>query len=145
MFLKRPPGPINPGTNRRHSFIGHAQEAPCKWCDLSIFSCLAVSCAHHKFSGQHSNWNAVLMASSNGNIFRVSGHRWIPRTKATDAGFCYFFDLPLNRQLGEQCRRWWFETLPCSLWRHCNVWWNLRYWLHPKLSFFTSFCEASKK
>ena len=35
--------------------------------------------------------------------------------------FDVFFDLCLNRQLSKQWRRWWFETLPRSLWRHCNV------------------------
>ena len=44
------------------------------------------------------------MTSSNGNIFRVTGHlcdeftghRWIPLTKASDADFDVFFDLRLE-------------------------------------------------
>ena len=32
-----------------------------------------------------------------------------------------FFDLLLNKRLGKQSRRWWFETPSGSLWRHCNV------------------------
>ena len=32
-----------------------------------------------------------------------------------------FFDMCLNRQSSKQWRRWWFETLPRSSWRHCNV------------------------
>ena len=32
-----------------------------------------------------------------------------------------FFDLRLNWQLSTQWRRWWFEKLPRSLWRHCNA------------------------
>ena len=48
------------------------------------------------------------MTSSNGNIFRVTGHlcgelpapRWILRTKASDAElWCFFFDLRLNQRL----------------------------------------------
>ena len=35
--------------------------------------------------------------------------------------FDVFFDLGLNKPLSKQSRRWWFETLSCSLWRHCNV------------------------
>ena len=43
----------------------------------------------------------IMMTSSNGNIFRVTGHlcgefagpRWIPRTKASDI----FFDLRPNK------------------------------------------------
>ena len=69
-----------------------------------------------------------MMTSSNGNIFRVTGHlcgeftgpRWIPNTKASDAEFDVFFDLRLNKQLSKQCWGWWFETLSCPLRRHCN-------------------------
>ena len=71
----------------------------------------------------------IMMTSSNGNIFRVTGHlcreftgpRWIPRTKASDAGLWFFFDLPLNKRLSKQSWGWWFETLSCPLWRHCNI------------------------
>ena len=46
----------------------------------------------------------TMMTSSNGNIFRVTGHlcgeftgpRWIPNTKASDAELWCFFDLRLN-------------------------------------------------
>ena len=72
-----------------------------------------------------------MMTSSNGNIFRVSSgllcgeftsHRWISRTKATDAELWCYFHMHLNRQLSKQCKRWWFEMLPHSLPRHCNEW-----------------------
>ena len=70
----------------------------------------------------------TMMTSSSGNIFRVSGplcgestgHRWIPRTKASDVELWYLFYLRLNKRLSKQLWRWWFETLSCSLWRHCN-------------------------
>ena len=65
-----------------------------------------------------------MMASSNGEIFRVTGHftgqRWIPRTKASDADICVFFDLRLNKQWSKQSWGWWFETPSRSLWRHRN-------------------------
>ena len=32
-----------------------------------------------------------------------------------------FFDLRLNKWLSKQSWGWWFETLSCPLWRHCNV------------------------
>ena len=68
------------------------------------------------------------MTSSNGNIFRVTGPlcgeftgaRWIPRTKASDAELCVFFDLRLNKRLSKQSWGWWFETQSGSLWRHCK-------------------------
>ena len=76
-----------------------------------------------------------MMTSSNGNIFRVTGHlcgeftgpRWTPRTKASDAELWCF----LWSALSKQSRRWWFETLPRPLWRHSNGWmqknwvWNI--------------------
>ena len=70
------------------------------------------------------------MTSSNGNIFRVTGtlcgeftgHRWIHRTKTSDAElWCVFFDHRLNKRLSKQSRGWWFETPSGSLWRHYNV------------------------
>ena len=52
----------------------------------------------------------TMMTSSNGNIFRVTGplcgeftgDRWIPRTKASDAGLDVFFDLRMNKRLSKQ-------------------------------------------
>ena len=31
------------------------------------------------------------------------------------------FDLRLIRRLSKHSQGWWFETLLCPLWRHCNV------------------------
>ena len=71
-----------------------------------------------------------MMTSSNGNIFRVTGHlcgeftgdRWIPRTKPVTRSFDIFFDLRLNKRLSKQSWGWWFETLSRLLWSHCNAW-----------------------
>ena len=54
------------------------------------------------------------MTSSNGNIFRVTGHlgreftghRWILRTKASDTEVDVFFDLHLNEVLSKQSWGW---------------------------------------
>ena len=70
----------------------------------------------------------IMMTSSNGNIFRVTGHlcgeftgtRWIPLTKASDAEL-FFFDLWLYKRLSKQSTRRLYETPSRSLWRHCNV------------------------
>ena len=69
---------------------------------------------------------SIMMTSSNGNIFRVTGHLcgeftgppWIPRTKARDAELWCF--LRLNKRFRKQSWGWWFETPLRSLWRHCN-------------------------
>ena len=70
-----------------------------------------------------------MMTSSNGNSFRVTGHlcgeftgpRWIPRTKASDAGLWCFFDLRPDKRLSKQSWGWWLETPSHSLWRHRNA------------------------
>ena len=71
----------------------------------------------------------VMMTSSNGNIFRVTGHlcgeftgpgefptQW-PVTRIFDV----LFDLRLNKRLSKQSWGWWFETISWSLWRQCIV------------------------
>ena len=53
-----------------------------------------------------------MMTTSNGDIFRVAGslcgqltgHLWIPHTKASDAELWYFLDLRLNKRLSKQSR-----------------------------------------
>ena len=42
-------------------------------------------------------------------------HGPVPRS------FHVFFDLHLNKPLSKQSWGWWFETLWCPSWRHCNV------------------------
>ena len=74
------------------------------------------------------NISSRMMTSSNGNIFRVTGHlcgkftgpRWISRTKPVTRSFDVFFDLRLNKRLSKQPWGWWFETPAWSLWRHRN-------------------------
>ena len=77
----------------------------------------------------HKMYSSIMMTSSNGNIFHVTGPlcreftgpQWIPHTKASDVFFDVFFDLRLNKRFGKQSWGWWFETLPHPLWRHSNV------------------------
>ena len=76
-----------------------------------------------------SHQRKLMMTSSNGNFFRVTGplcgefigHRWIPSQRPVTRSFDVFFDLRLNKRLNKQSRRRWFEAPSCSLWRHCNV------------------------
>ena len=70
-----------------------------------------------------------MMTSSNGNIFRITGHlcgefaglRWFPAQRPVTRSFDIFFDLRLNKRLSKLWLGWWFETPSRSLWRHCNV------------------------
>ena len=72
--------------------------------------------------------NRVMMTSSNGNIFRVTGPLCgeftgpgeFPTQRPVTRSFDVFFDLRLNKRLSKQPWGWWFETLSWSLWRHRN-------------------------
>ena len=44
-----------------------------------------------------------------------------PSQRPVARSFDVFFDLRLNKRLSKQSWGWWFETLPCPLWRHCNA------------------------
>ena len=70
----------------------------------------------------------IMMTSSNGNIFRVTGPLCgeitgpgdFPTQRPVTRGFAVFFDLRLNKRLSKQPWGWWFETPAWSLWRHRN-------------------------
>ena len=51
-----------------------------------------------------------------------TGHRWIPRTKASDAELWCFLWSGLDRykRLSKEWWDWWFEMSSRQLWRHCN-------------------------
>ena len=93
-----------------------------EWCDMWIGKvhswCKSMTVYNHPW----------MMTSSNGNIFRVTGPlcgeftgpRWIPAQRPVTRSFDVFFDLRLNKRLSIQSWGWWFETLSCPFWRHCN-------------------------
>ena len=70
----------------------------------------------------------VMMTSSNGNIFRVTGPLCgeftgpgeFPTQRPVTRSFDVFFDLRPPKPLSKQLWGWWFETLSRSLWRHRN-------------------------
>ena len=45
---------------------------------------------------------------------------FFPHKKPVTWSFDVFFALRLNKRLGKQSRRWWFEASSCALWRHCK-------------------------
>ena len=51
-------------------------------------------------------------------IHRVPGE--FPAQRPVTRSFDVYFDLCLNKRLSKQWWGWWFETLLCPLWRHCN-------------------------
>ena len=80
----------------------------------------------------------LMMTSSNGNIFRVTGPSCgeftgpgeFPTQRPVTRSFDVFFDLRLNKQLSKQPWGWWFETPSWSLWHQCNVKSNLQHVHH---------------
>ena len=58
-----------------------------------------------------------------------------PAQSPVTRSFDGFFDLRLNKRLSKQSWGWWFETLSCQLWRHCNESFHLLHKLinHPHL------------
>ena len=70
----------------------------------------------------------IMMTSSNGTIFRVTGPLCgeftgpceFPAQRPVTQSFDVFFDLRLNIRLSKHTWGWWFETPPWSLWRQCH-------------------------
>ena len=67
----------------------------------------------------------LMMTSSNGNIFRVTGHLCgpgeFPTKKPVTQSFNVFFDLRLNKNgWVNNGEAGWFVTLSRPLWRHRN-------------------------
>ena len=70
----------------------------------------------------------IMMTSSNGNIFRVTGSLCgeftgtgeFPAQRPVTRSLDVFFDVGLNKWLSKQPWGWRFETPSWSLWRHRN-------------------------
>ena len=64
----------------------------------------------------------VMLTSSNGNIFRVTGHLCgeFPTQRPVMWNFDVCFDMRLNKRSSKQSWGWWFETPWCPIWCHCN-------------------------
>ena len=62
---------------------------------------------------------SMLLALCAGNS-QVTGE--FTAQRPVTRSFDVFLDAPSNKQLSKQSWGWWFETQPCSLWHHCNVW-----------------------
>ena len=75
----------------------------------------------------HSTGVHIMMTSSNGIIFHVTGHLCreftgeFPAHRPVTQSFDVFFGLCRNKRLSKQSWGWWFETPFRSSWRHCNA------------------------
>ena len=89
----------------------------------------------------------IMMTSSNGNIFRVTGPLCgeftgpgeFPAQRSVTRSFDVFFDLRLYKRLSKQSLGWWFETPAWSLWRHRNV----NGWI-PIVTVTDSHCKSTR-
>ena len=94
------------------------------------------------YSKKSSVAGRVMMTSSNGSIFRVTGHLCgeftgpgeFPTQRPVTRSFDVFFDLGLNKRLSKQSRGWWFETPLRPLRRHRNGNLNLQCRAHSNSS-----------
>ena len=69
-----------------------------------------------------------------------------PAQRPVTRSFDVIFDLRPNKRLSIQSWGWWFETLSCSLWRHCNAW--LSHWLggvHRHFKSMGARCEIAAR
>ena len=83
----------------------------------------------HILQTESLHWYYIMMTSSNGNIFRVTGHLCreftgpgeFPAQRPVMRSFDIYFDLRLNKRLRKQSWGCWFETPPRPLRRHSNM------------------------
>ena len=88
---------------------------------------LHISCLHGKiidflllefwtWCHQMETFSAILAICAGNSLVTGEFPAQRPGTRSLDV----FFDLRLNKRLSKQLQGWWFETLSCPLWRHCN-------------------------
>ena len=111
-------------------FHGHSLDS-----DIMITrQCFLISCPFcgdidPYFTLKDELWISFMMTSSNGNIFRVTGHLGgnslvtgeFPAQRPVTWSFDVFLDLHLKKQLSKQSWGWWFEKPSRPLWCHYNI------------------------
>ena len=104
----------------------HSSHNVCLWLVPSHFHQIKMS--NTGVSIVFSKYSLIMMTSSNGNIFRVTGPLCgeftgpgeFPTQRPVTRNYDVFFDLRLNKRLSKQPRGWWFDTPSWSLGRQCN-------------------------
>ena len=113
-------------TNNRQNLMYKDMNKSKNWENKNLSSIRYLWFCKVMLSNLMSRW--IMMTSSNGNIFRVTGPLCaeftgpgdFPTQRPVTRSFDIFFDLRLNKRLSKQPWGWWFETLSWSLWRHYN-------------------------
>ena len=79
--------------------------------------CVNVQCPDPWWRNEMETFSALLALCARNSPDTGEFPAQRPVTRSFDA----FFDLRLNKRLGKQSRRRWFEMPSRSLWRHCNA------------------------
>ena len=107
-------GRSSPGASHLWWSIQHSFENQSNYWDLWNIICNGISpCWCH----QMETFSALLAICAGNSPVPGEFPAQRPVTRSLDV----FFDLRLNQRLSKQSWGWWFETLSCSSWRHCNV------------------------
>ena len=62
----------------------------------------------------------ITLKEQSARITTITNACEFPAQRPVTRSFDVFFDLRLNKRLCKKSWGWWFETLSCPLWRHCN-------------------------
>ena len=93
------------------------------WSTLSWHVAITGHCDFTWWRHQMETFSALLAICA-GNSPGTAGNSPVPgefpAQRPVTRSFDVFFDLRLNKRLRKQSWGWWFETLSCPLWRHCN-------------------------
>ena len=115
-------------SSTRHSVVFGVYRLSSLWGKQNIAKVPAKALLANKGECIKQKPESVMMTSSNGNIFRVTGPLCgeftgsgeFPTQRPVTQSFDVIFDLRLNKRLGKQPWGWRFETPSWSLWLQCN-------------------------
>ena len=89
-----------------------------------------IKCLHSMMTSLKMETFSTYLAICAGNS-PVPGE--FPSQRPVTRSFDVFFDLRLNKRLSKQSWGWWFGTLLCPLWRHCNAYSAVCAWRNRKV------------
>ena len=107
-------------TNSRHTVMNSTKSYKSNCCEFLIWNNLiSVPLCYHPipwWRHQMETFSALLAICAENSPVPVE----FPAQRPVTRSFDVLFDPGLNKQLSKQLWGWWFETLSCSLWCHCN-------------------------
>ena len=104
--------------------IEHGSITDIPYCTRPQAFFLGIMTSSNGSKDQGTHPSSALLAICAGNS-PVPGE--FPAQRPVTRSFVVFFDLRLKNRLSKQSWGWWFETLSCPLWRHCNGMWAMEW------------------